>query len=398
MCRSIAHGGRRCPGYHDPLRRAAYNAKRRAKYAFEKEKKAAAQSTPGIALSEEKTDAPIKVKKTTVKKVETVVEDLKKSEELKPVVEETVVEPVAEEKVVEPVAEVKKPVSKRRRGTMKALGLAKKKVNNALSRIGYLNSDVVTGTLNYDEIDENTHKKLGFSGHDIFYKDIHPDFNYKKILEVSGKEVKPLDKEEKNSLTFFTSNDYAWFNSVLYKNMAPNDKSLYSNKTSEGIKRIVSHMDAALAKAPKKQRTVYRGVNGGSQLFAGTTVHDWVDKNMVVGKDVIFDGYQSSSPNLQSANSYKGSYGGGLLYEIITPEGINVSEISMYPGEQEVILPRDARYAVVGVQKKDNDVAIVQLIAVNSKGEILDGTNADPPKDISYIDKIAEEKENVIYA
>lgn len=67
-----------------------------------------------------------------------------------------------------------------------------------------------------------------------------------------------------------------------------------------------------------------------------------------------------------------------------------------------MILPRDSRYMIVGKQKASGgysvlvngkskiiktDITVVQLVAINSKGEVLDGTNADTPKDISYIDE-----------
>lgn len=64
--------------------------------------------------------------------------------------------------------------------------------------------------------------------------------------------------------------------------------------------------------------------------------------------------------------------------EISTPAGMNVSSVSRIKGEAEVLLPRGARYVVVGRYSTDAAV-VLQMVAVNSKGELLDGTNDDPP-------------------
>ena len=45
------------------------------------------------------------------------------------------------------------------------------------------------------------------------------------------------------------------------------------------------------------------------------------------------------------------------------------------------MLPRNTRYRVVGIGEQEKPrggtVHLIQMVAVNSKGEILDGTNAD---------------------
>src|SRR5699024_4041978 len=77
----------------------------------------------------------------------------------------------------------------------------------------------------------------------------------------------------------------------------------------------------------------------------------------------------------------------GLVYEILTPEGINITDKSHYTTEHEVVLPRDSKYIVAGVQKSQNGGACVQLVAVNNNGEVLAGTNSDEPRSIDYVEE-----------
>jgi hypothetical protein len=87
-----------------------------------------------------------------------------------------------------------------------------------------------------------------------------------------------------------------------------------------------------------------------------------------------------------------GNDSSGMLFEILTPEGVNVTSVSEYRSEREVLLPRNQTYVVVGHKEIVNDEdypeynqKVVQLVAINSKGEVLDGTNADEPPSIDSI-------------
>ena len=386
MCRSTTQGGRRCPSSSDPEKRKAYNAIRRARYAASKGKKktffgttsntledskeastsnASAEKVPSPPPSPAPTAANKETKETTKPKPKETTKPKPKTVKKK------------EPNVTQPSVD-KEPLSH--------FGLTRKAVNTELSKLGYIKEHVLSGVLRHDMIDDASHKELGFDGKDLLTKDPNEELN-KKLYGISMDEIKPLTYDEKDSLTFFTSSSYEWFNNILYRKSAPSNET--KAQTSENVKRVVGHLDSAMTKAPKTQKIVYRGVPAGSGLFIGKGVHQWVDENLTQGKEIVFDGYQSSTPDLRSAKSYKG-YAGGLIYEIMTPEGINVTSISHYANEHEIILPRSSRYAVVGVQKTSDGGAVVQLVAINSKGEVLDGTNADTPEDISYIDSIED--------
>jgi hypothetical protein len=92
---------------------------------------------------------------------------------------------------------------------------------------------------------------------------------------------------------------------------------------------------------------------------------------------------------------------GGILFEVLTPEGVNVTSVSEYKSECEVLLPRNQTYVVVGhktiIDKyyPEDNKKVVQLVAINSKGEVLDGTNADEPPSI---DSILEENKKRLEA
>lgn len=376
MCRSTSQGGRRCPSCSDPEKRKAYNAIRRARYAANKNKKNSFGTTSTIE------DLKTTLTSNSAGKISPppTTSNLQTSPVETPVINDPVEEANSNKSSPKPSSK-----TLTQEETLSRFGLTTKAVEDPLAKLGYIKEQVLSGVLNYNEIDDNAHKELGFDGKDLLSKDHNQELN-EKLFEISEDEVKPLTQEEKDSLMFFTSNNYEWFNNILYRQEPPSDYD--EEQSSETVKTIVEQLDSAMTKAPKTQKIVYRGVSMYSNLFNEKGgAHQWIDENLTQGKEIVFDGYQSSTPDILSAKRYKG-HEGGLIYEIMTPEGINVTSISHYSSEHEVILPRSSRYVVSGIQKTLDGGAVVQLIAINSKGEVLDGTNADVPEDISYIDSI----------
>jgi len=296
----------------------------------------------------------------------------------------------------------------------------------------YFNNKTVTGLLDYTKIDgkPETDEKLGFRKMTKQY-DIYTDnpVGYdalEEFKEMSRSEVKDFTSDESTVVREFSVSTYEWLNDALYqkevakgvgtkaKNFAEKLESANyskSERTFKALTETVEKMDGALSKGPKKQRTLYRGVASYASLFnskSGTkSVSDWVDENLEIGKEIKFDGYQSATPKPQAMGSFLSNK--GLMYEIITPEGVNISSNSSFAKEYEVTLPRDAKYTVVSINKNvdvqhgddkyshsiSKDVTVVRLIATNSKGEILDGTNSDTPaplknKDFKKIDTKTE--------
>lgn len=289
----------------------------------------------------------------------------------------------------------------------------------------YLSSKKVSGVLDYTKLSEIDDSELGFnkmSEEGEAYELINKNYtNLSNYHELSQKELTEMDEDDRAALKFFTSDNYKWLNRSLFnketvKNKDKVDYDKYKSfkefrreteyekdhQNIDSIKKITKTLDKALSKGPKKQRIVYRGVTAYAPMYEGRSAAEWVSETYEVGKEVVFDGYQSSSANVGPALGF--SSPDGIIYEILTPEGVNVSSESEYNTEAEITLPRGQRYTVSSVHKKDinigyttyKNVNIVRLVAVNSKGEVLDGTNSDKPAEITedYFTKIDDEHDD----
>jgi len=279
---------------------------------------------------------------------------------------------------------------------------------------GYFNELVVSGKVDYTKLDNKNHRELGFLEHESNSSGNAKIIKKKSFMSQSGifklgeKEAK-LTSEEWDAVNEISTDSYEWINGALYSDN-PHDLLEDNGVSPKFLDELTKNIDSALSKGPKQQRTLYRGVRKDSRVFTSdnkkVAVSEWVENNLKVGEEIVFDGYQSASPNPDVAMDYaggaelsmvgslrkKGLASDGLLYEIITPEGLNISSISDFPEEQEVLLPRKSRYVVVGVEKANvicdkkgvADTTVVRLMAMNSKGEILDGSNSDELEETVY--------------
>ena len=413
MCRLASI--RRCPSHRDPVAIAARNARRRAAYAA---KKAASVSETILASTRSSVSAPDNTSTPKMKNIYSAVEfnfdnyDDKRLAELAGKARVRLYKKVY---------------------TDESLNITYQKQSGNLVKAGYLAPHYVRGIINYNNLNEESYSVFGFQNPHENPDGYQPiGLPVRTIRKLSEIELRKLSVNEKLAARFFTSNSYEWFNNILYgrntelpepdefyKEFAEqgygvfdedNQQDIYLSgfsisprfRTKETIGTICSVLDDALSRGPKRQRILYRGKKADSSIFdeAGS-VSNWVDQNMPLGKEVVFDGYQSASLSFDVAHKYS-EYKDGLIYEILTPEGVNVTDVSLYESEREVVLPRQARYVVVGVHKNvkcsgddKGTTTIVQLVAINEKGEILDGTNSFtqtnpiPSKSISDNDKQA---------
>lgn len=245
-------------------------------------------------------------------------------------------------------------------------------------------------------LNENSWKKFGFKGHNFNrFHDLSDNETLKNRLD-SQKVLSSLTEEEKESITFFSSSAFRDFNRVMYKRK-PVDKS-----KEDEYKSIMNDLDNAIEKAPRVDKIVYRGLSGTASMFEedfvnmenlfsdiddldddeldsffnNDKVDEYVRDNLNLGSEIEFSGYQSTSFSPSVASDYAT---GGILFEIKTPQGLNISSISNFSSEEEVLLPRSSRYKVVGVQKDEyqasNAKYIVQLIAINDEGRIMKPTD-----------------------
>lgn len=278
----------------------------------------------------------------------------------------------------------------------------------------YFSGRTVSGVINHRELTEDSYTDFGFTKVDEnFIESRKRNLTRTQSERISALEVSDLTERERTSTNFFTTSAHTWFNGALIANGENLPKAHRHKKTSDpfliederefndyvryeeaaqteqNVQRFSKDIDSAIEKSPKTQRIVYRGVHSESPMFEDyDTTHEWIDENASLGQEVKFDGYQSTTLDPEVSDRFAGighrrAGGYGLTFEILTPEGLNISSISNMPHEAEVMLPRQSRYMVVGVHKdastdEDGKTNIVQLVAINEKGEILDGTNASP--------------------
>lgn len=378
MCRPKSQGGRRCPSHSDPILIAARNARRRENYHASKVVLLANQTSEEATGQKISHAASVQSFRDSGKAFFSKKLNGKK------------------------IANMYKP---------KGLTQASQKINiKSSENEGYLvekeyfSNKNVEGVINYNNLDENSYKEFGFKSMEGGYRNTRSQkTDDSEIMNLSKNEVKDLTKDEKFSLQFFTSNQFNWFNKALYSGDLDGDESKgehrlfetsstdygagtvpYQSQNKATVRYITDKMDSALAKGPGVQRIVYRGISKNSPIFEDN-VSQWIDSNAKLGQEITFDGYQSASHVNNTAANYAGK--GGLVYEILTPEGVNVTSLSDYTWESEITLPRQSRYMVVGVHKDvptttsvlnpnvTNTRNIIQLVAINDKGEVLTGQN-----------------------
>jgi hypothetical protein len=383
MCRSTIDGGRRCPSHTDPVLIANRNERRRAKYA-EKHKQ---HGEPEVGLT------PVSPASILVM---TDYENYKKH-----------------------IGDSSREMFEQQGGASESneLGISRTKHSGLLVDNGYLSEYQLSGKLDYTKLDPVSFRSFGFQDPDeARFNQLDMD----ELKSLSQDELANIGIAEQKALRTYTGNSYEDINEALYNDdplsrqlkTYPEYESVYDDSisdstysgplgypipargTREFLKDFDSRVTSAMSKAPQKQRIVYRGIKRTHPSLVGG-LDKYVDDQLSLGQEVKFDGYQSTSVAPGVALTYSGD-DDGLIFEIKTPSGINVSNVSGYDDEREVILPRGGRYTVVGVHKKvqytvqdvDSEVesdafartvTIVQLVEINETGYIRDESNYSAP-------------------
>ena len=280
----------------------------------------------------------------------------------------------------------------------------------------------VSGRIDPDLLNEDSWKNFGLKSDEDwndsgFCSYEKPESTYEAWSE---NEMEGMSFSEQTCCRVFTSSAYEDYANILYGNDEPysesferfddspdafdkEDKYYYqlirNVGTRDAVKQITRNLDLAMSKSPKNQRVVYRGVSEDSTMIRDAGgVDNWVTNHGQLGQTISFSSYTSTSTCISVANNMST---GGILFEVLTPEGVNVTSVSEYKSECEVLLPRNQTYVVVGhktiIDKyyPEDNKKVVQIVAINSKGEILDGTNADEPPSI---DSILEENKKRLEA
>lgn len=283
----------------------------------------------------------------------------------------------------------------------------------------------VSGTIDYNKLNETSYKEFGFATVDpvdnlTSRMDQYQDsVDYRTHVKLSRAELNDLDERELRALSVFSNSElYEHINVPLYNStddeeilqgqyddvedtvdllsgdvMSDEFEDFYPEEllTKRNYAELINNLDSAIAKGPGEQRVLYRGVSAASGFimnYYGSVddygVDDYVEKNFTLGSEIQFNGYQSSSSNPLIAKRFANE-GFGVVCEILTPAGINMSSMSDFDEESEVLLPRQSRYMVVGTHKikrngkSPSETNIVQLVAINDKGEVLTAANMRTP-------------------
>lgn len=406
MCRSIAEGNRKCPCQSDPQKRAQYNTRKRAVY-FAKKMNISCPDTGTQEYQQLLEKMPIKYSR--MDKLNVTSRELKSYHE-------------NWDHKVDEIFEKYDDLYSDKKNLMRGNVIYQDKLNistvsndGALVDNHYFSSHSVQGVPNYNVFDEESYKMFGFDT-------VDDDYDKKKIrsrvledddmYDLSSMELRHLSFEEMAALRFYSSGHFEQLNTILYHGESHLDPFQNGEDTSDFftgdnlfrmdsysldvvafnkkfVQELTGYLDSALEQGPKMQRVVYRGMSDDRFYETGGTAHDWLKKNIALGQEIVFDGYQSTTYSYRTAkNTY--AEDNGVVFEIMTPDGLNITAVSEFEEEQEVLLPRKSRYMVVGVHEgvkadihgSDSVINVVQLIAINDTGEIV---NADNKKKLEKV-------------
>lgn len=206
----------------------------------------------------------------------------------------------------------------------------------------------------------------------------------------SRAELEHLTEEHKAAIREFSSPAYRAISGALYAGHLSEDQS----GDTEKIKNAITGIDAAFMESPLKNRVVYRGVRKEEKrLVQSGSAQAYAAENYREGEVITVDGYQSTTVDPRVAAGYS-SEEGGIMFEMVSLSGMNISDSSEYGGECEVLIPRNTHWKVVGVHE-DTDytfkrlgpllkprtikTTVVQLIEVDEDGSQLTQRSTPPP-------------------
>lgn len=228
----------------------------------------------------------------------------------------------------------------------------------------------IAGKPDWDKLNNTWAERMGLPG-DFNERNLiqnRPNYDAQcvinqKYIMVGNLEIRNAEIDQARTIYYYTQNNYEEINKGIFHD---------ASTTNEEI----ANLDKVIEDGCHQTRILYRGTRLSNISIS--------EPNL--GDEISFPTFQSASTNPAVAKSFtKEDADDNIVFEISTPAGVNVGGISAMYEENEVILPRGARYVVVGkydiTDTSTGGGKVVQMVAVNSRGEILDGTNHDstPP-------------------
>jgi len=239
---------------------------------------------------------------------------------------------------------------------------------------------------------------LGFGGADEIvnsYGKMGERANAKgRMFDLSKKELVNHSEAEIMSLTYFSSNRFRAFNSVII-NGAESASAEYI--TQSEVIEASSMLDSALSKGSGEMKKLWRGISPNNEgVQKAGSIDKYVSKMFNPGELYHEEGYTSTSVepgvalmhysgpnNYESLNYSSEDPATGIMLEIVTPEGVNILSEAEALDEYEVLLPRDQHYQCLSKQRKGS-IWVVQLIAVDPNTmEVRNQINQTSPTPIA---------------
>lgn len=167
-----------------------------------------------------------------------------------------------------------------------------------------------------------------------------------KSEESEKGKIKVSEAEQKEGNSYFGAN-FGYANAV--NSFLRGDPDAFSDAKGEArAEQTIKHLDAVMDRSVAKEAgTVYRAV---SSDYGNTLLNS-------VGKTIVNKGYTSTSKSEEYAQSFTGAGADRVILKIDYPAGTHsIDAEATFPNahkvgeEQEVLLPRDSRFKVVGAK------------------------------------------------
>ena len=175
-----------------------------------------------------------------------------------------------------------------------------------------------------------------------------PKYSTQELDTYFRKSQQSFTNAEAEGLRVYTSNDYTYINNYLRG---------FSDDLGPVSTSTISDIDSALSKMElPADLTLYRGTSSAPFMnIVDKNYNGTLDWNSLVGKTFEDRAFVSTSVESKTA------FGGGVRWEINAPKGSKggmVNTFSMFPNENELLLPRNSKFLIKGIDKVDNNIIL----------------------------------------
>ena len=116
------------------------------------------------------------------------------------------------------------------------------------------------------------------------------------------------------------------------------------------------------------ERSVYRGVKVESGMFGSSR------PNLATGLDVTWSGFSSTASTINVMNAFLGQDGERIMYDIELTEPLarDIKPFSLFPSENELLLPPNFSYEIVSTFEAGGGLTMVQCKQTETLDVLLD--------------------------